>query len=71
MISPGTFAASQLQAIFDHPQDADLNGPLVGDSLDGTSDWRALGPGWVLFYVEGEDLGQDAFEGAYELAGAT
>ena len=71
MISSGPFAARLLQAIFDHPANADLHGALVGDCLDGPYDWRALGPGWVHFYVEGEDLGQDAFEGAYELAGAT
>lgn len=42
----------------------------VGETLDGAVDLRSLGPEWVLFHDEDDDLEpEDLFLRAYELAG--
>jgi hypothetical protein len=47
----------------------DLCSPLRGETLDGPVDLTQLGPGWVLFSADGDEEAQEAFLGAYELAG--
>ncbi len=49
--------------------DADLCAPLYSETLDGTADLRPLGPGWVLFHADSAEEAEEAFPGAYELAG--
>lgn len=57
-----------LRADFSQLSDC-FTAPLLGVTLDGNVDLRALGPEWVLFGADEEEDAAAAFLAAYELAG--